>query len=121
MWVFGYKVEKGNINFKAMRGGLLEVLGGVANEHGFETYPAGDHPIVLCQNSRVTYVGCTNGPGRFENIVEEKRGSTSRRLRAEELPARVRAGGPNDVFVPMYVGDTYTPKPYPDRSAHSER
>lgn len=111
MWVFGYKVEKGNVNFHATRGGCLEILGGVANEHGFDAYPAGDNPIVLCEDSKVSYVGCTNGPGRFENIVEEKRGKASQRLRWDALPARIRKGGPNDVFVPLYVGDTFTPKP----------
>ena len=110
MWVFGYKVEKGNVNFHVKRGGCLEVLGGVANEHGFDAYPAGDNPIVLCENSKVSYVGCTNGPGQFENIVEEKRGKDTKRLRRDALPKRIRKGGSNDVFVPLYVGDTFTPK-----------
>ena len=93
MWVFGYKVEKGNINFHAKRGGCLEILGGVANEHGFDAYPADDNPIVLCENSKVSYVGCTNGPGQFHTVVEEKQGKQTKRLLRDALPKRVRTVG----------------------------
>lgn len=85
----GYKVEGGCVNFLAVNNARLEVLGGVANEHGFNKWPPGENAIVRIENSRVSYVGCTNGPGRFVNIIGESREGKTHRLTWDKLPPRM--------------------------------
>lgn len=104
MWVFGYKVEGQMTNFESLNGGRLEVLGGICNEHGHAVAP--DTPIVRNVDSSVSYVGYTNGPNRFETIVEETVRGETRRLVWNDLPSRPGSGKYrrwDDVFVPLYV------------------
>ena len=104
MWVFGYKVEGHMTNFESLNGGRLEVLGGICNEHGHAV--ASDMPIVRNVDSAVSYVGYTNGPNRFETIVEETNQGETSRLLWKDLPSRPGSGKYqrwNDVFVPLYV------------------
>jgi hypothetical protein len=104
MWVFGYKVEGHMTNFESINGGRLEVLGGICNEHGSRVEP--ETPIMRNVDSSLCYVGYTNGPNRFETIVEETIQGETRRLMWEDLPSRPGSGKYrrwNDVFVPFYV------------------
>ena len=104
MWVFGYKVEGHMTNFESLNGGRLEVLGGICNEHGNAV--DSDMPILRNVDSSLSYVGNTNGPNRFETIVEETMKGKTRRLMWEDLPARpgsARYRRWHDVFVPLYV------------------
>jgi hypothetical protein len=104
MWVFGYKVEGHMTNFESINGGRLEVLGGICNEHGSGVEP--ETPILRNIDSSLCYVGYTNGPNRFETIVEETIQGETRRLKWEDLPSRPGTGRYQrwrDVFVPLYV------------------
>jgi len=106
MWVFGYKVEGHMTNFEVTHGGRLEVLGGICNEHGQKVAP--DTPIVRNVGSSLGFVGCTNGPNRFDTIVEETRGGETKRLRWKDCPPRAagdRYQRWQDVLVPLYVSD----------------
>lgn len=108
MWVFGYKVEGHMTNLESLNGGRLEVLGGICNEHGHVVDPK--MPIVRNVDSQVSFVGYTNGPNRFETIVEETIQRKTSRLSWKDLPSRPGSGHYrrwNDVFVPLYVsGDS---------------
>ena len=104
MWVFGYKVEGHMTNFESINGGRLEVLGGICNEHGHAVAP--DTPILRNVDSSLCYVGYTNGPNRFETIVEETIDGKAKRLMWQDCPARSgsdRYRSWEDVFVPLYV------------------
>jgi hypothetical protein len=106
MWVFGYKVEGHMTNFESIGGGRLEVLGGVCNEHGHQVSP--DTPMIRNVDSSLSYVGYTNGPNRFETIVEETIHGRTRRLVRDDLPSRPGSGKYRrwkDVFVPLYVSE----------------
>ena len=110
MWVFGYKVEGHMTNFESLNGGRLEVLGGICNEHGNAV--ASDMPILRNVDSSLSYVGYTNGPNRFETIVEETMKGETKRLMWEDLPSRpgsARHRRWNDVFVPLYVSTAPAP------------
>ena len=110
MWVFGYKVEKLHINFEARNGSRLEVLGGVANQFGGPQ--SSSAPILLNDNSHVSFVGCTNGPSTdvgFSNIVREITGGQTRSLTWDEFPKRV--GRRHQVVIPLYV--SYDPDEVP--------
>jgi hypothetical protein len=106
MWVFGYKVEGWMTNFESIGGGRLEVLGGICNEH--RRGDTGDTPILRNVDSTLCFVGCTNGPSRFEVIVEETTKGQTKRLLWKECPSRPGSGKYRrwkDVFIPMYVSD----------------
>jgi hypothetical protein len=106
MWVFGYKVEGHMTNFESIGGGRLEVLGGICNEHGHPVSP--DTPILRNIDSSLCFVGCTNGPNRFETIVEETIGGRSERLQWKDCPPRSGSGKYQrwkDVFLPLYVSE----------------
>ena len=110
MWVFGYKVEGHMTNFESINGGRLEVLGGICNEHGSKV--KSDTPIVRNVDSSLCYIGYTNGPHRFQTIVEETIKGETRRLMWEDLPLRSDAAEHRrwqDVFVPMYVSGNPVP------------
>lgn len=53
-------------------------------------------------NSDLSFIGCTNGPGTFTELVRETRAGETRKLRNTRLPARV--GKYKDVYIPLYVG-----------------
>ncbi|RMF97760.1 MAG: hypothetical protein D6741_09895, partial [Planctomycetota bacterium] len=75
------------------------------NEHGHAVDP--ETPIIRNVDSAVSYVGYTNGPNRFETIVEETIRGKTRRLYWQDLPSRPGSGNYarwNDVFVPLYAG-----------------
>jgi hypothetical protein len=106
MWVFGYKVEGHMTNFESIHGGRLEVLGGVCNEHGHSV--DADTPVLRNVDSSLCFVGCTNGPNRFETIVEETIDGQTKRMKWEKCPPRPGLGRRDswkDVFVPLYVSD----------------
>ena len=111
LWVFGYKVEGPRTNFVALRGGRLEVLGGVTNQYAIRG-PTPD-PVVLNDHAHVCYVGCTNGPDAdvgFTTIIEERRGQRTYKLNWQDLPPR--QGRRHQVVVPMYAG--YEPAAAPE-------
>ena len=93
-------------NFESINSGQLEVLGGVCNEHGRPVNA--DTPILRNVDSSLCFVGCTNGPNRFETIVEETIDGQTERMKWEECPPRPGLGNRDswkDVFVPLYVSD----------------
>jgi hypothetical protein len=104
MWVFGYKVEGRMTNFEVINGGRLEVLGGVCNEHGRDF--SRDIPALRNVDSSLCFVGNTNGPNRFETIVEETLHGKTERLMWTDCPPRPGAEGYEtwkDVCLPLYV------------------
>jgi hypothetical protein len=114
MWVFGYKVEGHMTNFESINGGRLEVLGGICNEHG--QHVDSETPILRNVDSSLCYVGCTNGPNRFETIVEERIDGRTERLLWEDCPPRSGSGGYRnwrDVFVPLYSSMDPAPEHQP--------
>jgi hypothetical protein len=63
-------------------------------------------------DSAVSYVGYTNGPNRFETIVEETIQDETNRLIWKDLPSRPGSGKYQrwkDVFVPLYVSGDPAP------------
>lgn len=101
LWIFGYKVEGHQGSVGAFNGSRVEVLGGMANEHAFSK----EHPpstTIVNDNSDLSFIGCTNGPGKFIDLVEETRGQETRKLKNTDLP--VRKGKYKDVYIPLYVG-----------------
>jgi hypothetical protein len=106
MWVFGYKVEGRMTNFQAINGGRLEVLGGVCNEHGHDFSP--EIPVLRNVDSSLGFVGCTNGPNKFEVIVEETTGGQTKKLTRTDCPPRPGTDGHaswKDIVVPLYVSE----------------
>lgn len=103
MWVFGYKVEGRMTNFEVLNGGRLEVLGGMCNEHGKDF--SKEIPVVRNVESSLCYVGLTNGPNKFEVIVEETLQGKTKKLLDTDCPRRGKdpKGWDNDVIIPMYV------------------
>ncbi len=101
MWVFGYKVEGKMTNFEAINGGRLKVLGGICNEHGKGFSP--EVPILRNRGSSLTFVGYTNGPGVFEQILEETLEGKTRRLMVNSCPLREGSDGWHDVTMPLLV------------------
>lgn len=103
MWVFGYKVEGRMTNFEVLDGGKLEVLGGMCNEHGQNF--SKEIPVLRNVDSNLCYVGLTNGPNKFEIIVEETMQGKTKKLVHADCPRRGKdpKGWDNDVIVPMYV------------------
>ncbi len=101
LWIFGYKVEGHQGSVGAFNGSRVEVLGGMANEHAFSKSnpPA---TTIVNDNSDLSFIGCTNGPGTFTELVKETRGRAVRILKQEQLP--VRSGKYKDVYIPLYVG-----------------
>lgn len=101
LWIFGYKVEGHQGSVGAFNGSKVEVLGGMANEHAFSK----EHPpstTIVNDNSDLSFIGCTNGPGKFIDLVEETRETETRKLKNTDLP--VRKGKYRDVYIPLYVG-----------------
>jgi hypothetical protein len=106
MWVFGYKVEGRMTNFQAINGGRLEVLGGVCNEHGHDFSP--EIPVLRNVDSSLGFVGCTNGPNKFEVIVEETTGGQTKWLTRTDCPPRPGTDGHTswkDIVVPLYISE----------------
>jgi hypothetical protein len=104
MWVLGYKVEGPMTNFEVINGGRLEVLGGVANEHGGGF--SATIPALRNVDSYFSFVGTTSGPLRFEVIAEETFGGQTRRVLRTDCPPRPgssRYRKWDDVFVPLWV------------------
>jgi len=104
MWVFGYKVEGRMTNFQAINGGRLEVLGGVCNEHGQDFSP--EIPVLRNVDSSLGFVGCTNGPNKFEVIVEDTLGGRTKELTRIDCPPRPGTDGHaswKDIVVPLYI------------------
>jgi hypothetical protein len=103
MWVMGYKVEGRMTNFEVLHQGKLEVLGGMCNEHGQNF--SDEIPILRNVDSSLCYIGLTNGPNKFEVIVEETLNGNKKLLKADDCPKRGRdpRGWKNDVVIPMYV------------------
>ncbi len=104
MWVFGYKVEGRMTNFEVLNGGRLEVLGGICNEHGHDFSP--EIPAVRNVDSSLCFVGNTNGPNKFEVIVEETIQGQTRKLLRTDCPARPGTAGHatwKDVCLPLYI------------------
>ena len=93
-------------NFQAINGGRLEVLGGVCNEHGRDFSP--QIPVLRTVDSSLSFVGCTNGPNKFEVIVEETLDGHTKRLMRTDCPPRPGTDGHaswKDVVVPLYVSE----------------
>jgi hypothetical protein len=114
MWVFGYKVEGRMTNFEVLNGGRLEILGGICNEHGHDFSP--EIPAVRNVDSSLCFVGNTNGPNRFEVIVEETIQGQTRKLLRTDCPARPGTDGHvtwKDVCLPLYVSYPSTGRPQP--------
>jgi hypothetical protein len=112
MWVFGYKVEGRMTNFEAIGGGRLEVLGGIANEHGGNFSPV--IPMLRNVDSSLCFVGCTSGPNKFETMVEETIDGQTKRLMRSGCPSRPGTGGYaswKDAFLPLYVSFDSMAKP----------
>ncbi|MBC7351742.1 MAG: hypothetical protein H5U08_05230 [Thermogutta sp.] len=106
MWVFGYKVEGPMTNFQVIGGGRLEILGGVCNEHGSNFSP--EIPILRNVESSLCFVGCTNGPNKFETIVEETIGGVTKRLMRTDCPPRPAPDNYaswKDIIVPLYISE----------------
>ena len=109
MWVFGYKMEGHMTNFESIGGGRLEVLGGICNEHGRAV--SRETPILRNVGSSLCFVGCTNGPNRFETVLEEVVEGHRKRLLAENCPPRPGTGKHRlwkDVFVPLCVSEDFS-------------
>jgi len=110
LWVFGYKVEGRMTNFEVLHGGRLEVLGGICNEHGHDFNS--EIPVVRNVDSSLCFVGNTNGPNRFEVVIEETIHGQTRHLMRTDCPARPGTDGHTtwkDVCLPLYV--SYPGKP----------
>lgn len=108
MWVLGYKVEGGTINFDVEAGGALEVLGGTANQFGQSTFDDGaSQDIVVTSNDgNLSVILNSNGPNSgnflgFETVlVDNQNGNTSTVLHSD-LPDR--QGRLNEWLIPLYV------------------
>lgn len=106
MWVFGYKVEGRMTNFEVINGGRLEVLGGICNEHGHDFSP--EIPVLRNVDSGLCFVGLSNGPNKFDVVVEETSNGKTKKLLMRDCPPRnpgggIREGWANDFTIPMYV------------------
>lgn len=110
-WVLGYKVEGGTINFDVQPGGTLEVLGGLANQYGADTFNDGASPDIVYRvdNGRVSAVSASNGPdidparnNAFITVVENTRNDVTKTVEWTELPAR--EGRRHQWVLPLYVG-----------------
>ncbi|MCX7013798.1 MAG: glycosyl hydrolase family 28-related protein [Candidatus Sumerlaeota bacterium] len=112
MWVLGYKVEGRMTNFESLNGGRLEVLGGICNEHGTNFSP--EIPVLRNVDSSLCYIGLTNGPAKFDSIVEETLNGVAKKLMKADCPPR---RGPtnqswDDIVLPLYVSyDPQAPAP----------
>jgi len=115
MWVFGYKVEGRMTNFEVINGGRLEVLGGICNEHGRGFSP--EIPVLRNVDSSLCFVGLSNGPNKFDLVVEETMNGNRKKLMMKDCPSRNPAGGiregwANDFTIPMYSSyDPAAPPP----------
>jgi hypothetical protein len=61
-------------------------------------------PILRNVDSSLCFVGYTNGPHKFDTIVEETIGGKTKRLMRKDCPPRSgsgKYGGWKDVFVPI--------------------
>lgn len=89
-------------NIQAVNGGRSEVPGGVCTEHGHDFSP--EIPVLRYVDSSLGYVGCTNGPNRFEVIVEDTIGDQTQRTTRTDCPPRPGTDGHTswkDIVVPL--------------------
>lgn len=96
--ILGYKTEKSQ-SLRVMNGGMLEVLGGVAN---LPNYGADSDSIIYNEHSTVSYVGATSGQNNdsWVNMVEDIQMTGTVVLNESIFPAR--AGSAHNV-VGLYV------------------
>lgn len=107
MWVTGFKTERPRTAFEAKNGGLLEVLGGYQNFAGADDQ---GFPVVLNNDSNVTYVGSTHMTRTYWEGIWEIRNGVTTKIRNSDFPRRSSHASGNYV-VPMYVG--YNPAAIP--------
>ncbi len=98
MWVLGFKAESPTECFAVRNGGILEVLGGYRNQCGID----GGKPMILNEDSNVSFVGFSNMARIFNEAIWETRGGDTRKLGKDQMPKRPAYNG--TYFVPLYVG-----------------
>ena len=96
MWVLGFKTEGARSSYEVTEEGSLEVLGGFRNE----TTSDEGFPMVINDNSTVSFVGYSNLGEPYEFVVMETQDSTTRSLLESDVPRRPS----RSIFVPLYVG-----------------
>jgi len=100
-WALGFKTEcSDGVLFKTIRGGKTELLGGLFNTL---TGEATGVPMLICDNASlsVTAAQRTRVEDAYATILEETRGSQTRRLAHSEFPVRDESKG--SVFIPLLV------------------
>lgn len=98
LWLMGFKTEGYGTTVKTVKGGITEVLGGVASMGENK-----ELPVIVNENSDVSAILTTNGywPEHiFLYVVKEVRGEETRFIGYKELPNRLL----NCPKLPMYSG-----------------
>ncbi len=108
MWVFGWKTERQQRAFEAKSGAVLEVLGGYQN---FAGAPDGGFPVLLNDNSNVSYIGTNHMSNNYQQGIWEVRSGTTSKMLNSTFPRRDCGSGAGNYFVPLYVG--YDPAQLP--------
>jgi hypothetical protein len=89
LWILGYKTERHGTLCITQNGGKTEILGGFA----YATAEEKTMPMFINDNSSMTITmgeACFNGKP-FKTLVEERRGSETKKLEKGQVPGR--AGG----------------------------
>ena len=103
MWTMGFKTEGERIAFEVREGGSLEVFGGLRNE----TTNSPEDPMVLNDNSNVSFIGYNFLSGGGNPIITDIQNGVEQQLLRSELPSR----GASSIVVPLYVGTTNATAP----------
>ncbi|MBC8128005.1 MAG: hypothetical protein H8M99_12765 [Gloeobacteraceae cyanobacterium ES-bin-144] len=98
MWVLGFKTEGSAEAFAVRDGGVLEVLGGYRNQCGDDK----DKPMILNDDSNVSFVGFSNMAKIFPQAIWETRKGETKKITKDDLPKRPAYAG--TYFVPLYSG-----------------
>ncbi len=108
LWVMGWKTEADQTAFSAKNGGFLEVLGGYQNMAA--TADSGK-PMLLNDNSNVSFVSSTFNYRNYQQAVWETRGAVTSKTVNADFPQRF-TGNSRNYYVPLYVG--YDPATFAD-------